>query len=203
MKIITENSTGRVIFAYPVDTQVVLGEHLVSPTTCFDVSNTTHTLQVVEANPEYVAGYWKYVEGSWQPIIQEAWDTYKQTVVSDKLAKAKIAKLALINEWRLRANEVSFVFNGKHIAADITSKFDIVITHGEVLSLGTMPPSWSSISGWKTMDNSYVAIPDVATWKTFHTALFNQGLTNFAYAQSLKAAVTAATTVDQVESIKW
>jgi hypothetical protein len=203
MKIITENGTGRVIFAYPADTAVILGQHLIAPTTCFDVSSTTHTIQVVEPNPEYVAGYWKYLDGQWSPIDQTTWDSYKQGSIASELYKAKIAKLLAINEWRLKANEVSFVFAGKHIAADITSKFDIVITHGEVMSLGTMPAGWENVGGWKTLDNSYVAIPDVATWKTFHTALFNQGLTNFGHAQQLKATVTNATTLEQVAAVVW
>jgi hypothetical protein len=203
MKIITENATGKVIFAFSADTPVILGQHLIAPSTCFDVSSSTHTLQVVEPNLDYVAGYWKYVGGQWLPVVQEAWDTYKQSVLAVELEKAKLAKLLQINEWRLKANEVSFFFAGKHIAADIVSKFDIVITHGEVMSLGTMPVGWAAVGGWKTLDNSYVPIPDVATWKAFHTALFNQGLTNFGHAQTLKATVTNANTLEQVAAVVW
>lgn len=114
----------------------------------------------------------------------------------------KLAKNKQINEWRLQANEISFAYNGHHIAADIMSKFDITITNGEILNLGALPPDW--LGAWKTVVNTvYVPIPDVATWKVFHSALFNQGLSNFNHAQDLKHRLSLANTPEQISEIVW
>ena len=114
----------------------------------------------------------------------------------------KVAKNKQINEWRLQANETSFTYNGHHIAADIVSKFDITITNGEILDLGALPPNW--LGAWKRVVHTvYVPIPDVATWKAFHSALFNQGLTNFNHAQDLKLALANANTPEQIAEIVW
>lgn len=56
---------------------------------------------------------------------------------------------------------------------------------------------------WKAMDNSYVAIPDVGTFKAMHAAMTAQGTVNFGHSQTLKAALAAATTVEQIEAIVW
>lgn len=117
------------------------------------------------------------------------------------LTALKLDKNKQINEWRLQANETSFTYNGHHIAADIVSKFDITITNGEILNHGALPPNW--VGGWKTIANVIVPIPDVATWKVFHSALFNQGLTNFNHAQGLKVALANATSVAEIEAIVW
>lgn len=118
------------------------------------------------------------------------------------LAPLKAAKNKQINEWRLHANETSFTYEGHHIAADLMSKIDIIVTNGEILNKGAMPENW--VGGWKTMVNSvYVPIEDVAAWKEFHSALFNQGLTNFTHAQMLKTQLEAATTEAQINAITW
>ncbi|GGX01392.1 DUF4376 domain-containing protein [Undibacterium macrobrachii] len=130
-------------------------------------------------------------------IVDPAW---VEPVID--LAPLKAAKNKQINEWRLHANETSFTYEGHHIAADLMSKIDIIVTNGEITNQGAMPVNW--VGGWKTMVNSvYVEIPDVDTWKQFHSALFNQGLTNFTHAQMLKAQLEAATTEAQINAITW
>jgi hypothetical protein len=53
------------------------------------------------------------------------------------------------------------------------------------------------------MDNGYVAIIDVDMWKLFYAAMVAQGIANFLKAQSLKQRVENATTVQEVNAIKW
>jgi len=64
-----------------------------------------------------------------------------------------------------------------------------------------MPVDW--VGGWKTIANTYVPIPDVATWGRFYLSMTGQGKVNFAHSQALKAQLAAATTAEQVEEIVW
>ncbi|MFZ6819855.1 hypothetical protein [Undibacterium sp. Ji22W] len=201
MRIVAERATGYVLFAFADDVEVVIDGFLTRPSICFDVTNATHEILQVADNTEFVAGYWRYRNGAWIVINQAAFDAYKAELDSVKLAESKSTKLVKINEWRLQANEISFTFQGKHIAADLMSKLDAIVTQNEIVNQGGLPPHW--IGKWKALDNNYVDILDVATWKLFHSALFNQGLTNFIHAQGLKEQVLAATTIQQVESINW
>lgn len=115
------------------------------------------------------------------------------------VADMKAAKNAAINAARLLANESFFTFAGKQIAVDRMSRSDIDATHGAVLMLGAMPGGWPG--AWKTADNSYVAIPDVATWGSFYGAMVAQGIANFAHSQALKAQLAAAATPEEVEAV--
>lgn len=51
------------------------------------------------------------------------------------------------------------------------------------------------------MDNTYVAIPDKATWVQFYGAMVAAGMTHFNHAQALKSQLSAATTAAQVEAV--
>jgi hypothetical protein len=128
------------------------------------------------------------------------WQT-KQWQDLRTLAEVKLLKNLQINESRLAANRTSFTFNNKQIAADALSRSDIDAMHGIVLLNSEMPAGWQG--GWKAMDNTYVAIPDVATWSLFYTAMVSQGQSNFAHSQELKATLAAATTIEEVEAITW
>lgn len=158
---------------------------------------SSETAYVLEADAVENFAQRKYCALGKNLIVDPAW-----IEPSIDLVPLKAEKNKEINEWRLHANETSFTYLGHHIAADQMSKFDITITNSEILNLGTMPPNW--VGGWKTIVNTvYVTIPDVATWKQFHSALFHQGLTNFNHAQTLKSQLEAATTVEQINSIVW
>lgn len=114
------------------------------------------------------------------------------------VADLKAAKNAAINAARLAANQSHFMFAGKQIAVDPLSKDDIMGAHGDWLT-GQAPANWPG--GWKTMDNSYVPIPDQATWFSFYRAMVAQGTANFMHAQALKAQLAAATTPEEVEAV--
>lgn len=94
-----------------------------------------------------------------------------------------------VTQERVRRNNSFFVFRGKRIAVDRTSKDDIAGAHGDWLT-GTPTENWPG--GWKTMDNEYVPIPDQATWMEFYRAMTSRGTANFMHAQMLKAQISAS-----------
>ena len=128
------------------------------------------------------------------------WDVFEWR---DKrtLSDMKIERSEIINQARAKANQSSFTYNGKQIAADRLSRSDIDAVLGAVTLNNEMPAGW--LGGWKAMDNTYVSIPDVATWKVFYTAMVSQGTANFNHSQRLKARLEAATTNAEVEAIVW
>ena len=159
---------------------------------CFNV-NTVYTFLRAEV-PNFHPN--KYRKVGANLIIDSGW--VEPTI---DLTPMKLAKNAQINDWRLLANATSFTYLGKQIAVDITSKFDILFADIEIRNTSAMPTVWPG--GWKTMDNSFVLISDVPTWKAFLHALYNQGAVNFGHAQELKGEVALATTVEAINAIVW
>lgn len=120
------------------------------------------------------------------------------------LPDLKAAKNAAIDAARGAANSTHFIFQGRRIAVDATSKGDIMGAHGEWLT-GQAPEGWPG--GWKTMEKGpqgepiYVAIPNMATWLQFYRAMVAQGTANFNHSQALKAQLAAAQTPAEVEDV--
>lgn len=117
------------------------------------------------------------------------------------LDSVKAAANTRVNTARLKANQSSFTYLGKQIAADPLSRSDIDAINGEIANTGTFPAGWPG--GWKCIDNTYVAMTTAADWTAFYSAMVAQGTANFSYAQSLKAQIEAATTKEAVEAITW
>lgn len=117
------------------------------------------------------------------------------------LPQIKEAKNREINEARLRANRSGFTFAGKLIASDELSRGDIDAVQAVVARTGALPPGFPG--GWKAVNNTMLAIPDVATWDEFYGAMYATGLANFARAQALKAMLAAASTAEEVNAIHW
>ena len=115
------------------------------------------------------------------------------------LADVKAAKNSAINQARAAANTSTFTFQGKQIAVDALSRSDIDAAHGAILMLQAMPPGWPG--AWKAVDNTYISIPDVATWGQFYGAMVATGTANFNHSQVLKAQLDAATTIAEVEAV--
>lgn len=137
-----------------------------------------------------------------RPSVNHSFDWNTKTWYDPRtLTELKAVKNSYINEARLTANASYFIFDGKQIAVDELSKNDITITHGGILFNNALPDPW--VGGWKTIDNSYVAIPDKATWGLFYDAMVNQGTVNFNHSQALKAQLAAATTIEEIEAIVW
>ena len=117
------------------------------------------------------------------------------------LTELKTAKSTEINAARLNANQSGFMFDSRRIATDLLSMTDIQFVNGSVALNDVLPERWPG--AWKADDNSYVPIPDVATWKLFYAALVAAGSANFATSQALKVALAAATTAEQVATVVW
>ena len=120
---------------------------------------------------------------------------------AEALAKAKLEKNLQINTWRETANKTSFTFAGKQIAVDDLSTKDILFANAEINNRSALPANW--VGGWKTLDNSFVAIPTIDAWRDFISAMYGQGVVNFGRSQQLKAQLAAATTLAEVEAIVW
>lgn len=121
--------------------------------------------------------------------------------VAAQLVAAKTSKNLQINLWRAAANQSYFTYAGKQIACDALSRSDIDALANSIALTGGFPVGFPG--AWKAMDNSYVAIPDVDAFKAMHAAMTLQGTVNFGHSQTLKAALAAATTVEQIEAIVW
>jgi hypothetical protein len=117
------------------------------------------------------------------------------------LAEYKSRKNLEINAARLTANRTAFTFGDKRVACDELSRSDIDGANGIISLTGELPVGW--LGAWKAMDNTYISIPDVATWKSFYAAMIAQGTANFVKSQTLKTQLTAATTTAEVNSIVW
>lgn len=122
-------------------------------------------------------------------------------IPADQLAAAKADKNAQINTWRAAANKTFFTYSGKQIACDDLSRGDIDAVAGSISLTGSFPVGFPN--AWKAMDNTYVPIPDIATFKAMYAAMTLQGTQNFGHSQSLKATVAAATTLDQINAVVW
>ena len=136
-----------------------------------------------------------------KPSELHTFDYTTKTWIAPTLDYVKELRKNYITLSRAKANQTSFTFNGKEIAADQLSRSDIDGTQGYVLINNTFPADWPG--GWKCMDNTYVAITNTQTWFNFYTAMVNQGTTNFAHSQTLKAQIDACTTIEEVEAINW
>lgn len=117
------------------------------------------------------------------------------------LDTAKARKRAQINAAWAAADLGAFEFDGKRIACDSASRARITAINGVVTLTGSFPPGWPG--SWRAEDNSPAALPDRAAWESFHAAMVAQGLSNYAKAQALKAAADVASTVAEVDAIKW
>lgn len=120
---------------------------------------------------------------------------------ADLLAALRAAKNAEINAARLAANRGTFTHAGKVFACDELSRSDIDGVNGYVALMGSLPADWPG--AWKAVDNSYAPIATLADWKAFYGSMVAAGNANFAHAQALKTQLAAATTIEQVQAIRW
>lgn len=131
------------------------------------------------------------------PIIDEELAALR----APTLVEIKAGKALEINSARMAANFTTFPHAGKVFSCDALSRSDIDGTNGTMTLINAFPPGWPG--GWKAADNTYLSITTRAEWEAFYLAMCAQGAANFAHSQALKAAVAAATTVEQVAAINW
>lgn len=138
----------------------------------------------------------------WEPVlltVEELDAKAAEYAVQLELLRAK--KVADINQARVRADASYFTFADKQIDVDESSMRQILAITGYVALFGTYPPVFPG--AWKTMDNSYLALPDVDTWKALIQAMTTQGTENFLKQQALKAEIAKAASMAAVEAIGW
>lgn len=127
------------------------------------------------------------------------WNSGSPVLVDPRpISSLKEVKKSEINSSRLSANRGFFMFQGKQVACDELSRSDIDAVNGVVSLIGSVP-----INQWKAVDNSYIAIPDKATWIQFYLAMVQTGQANFNHSQSLKARLEEALTIQEIAAIKW
>lgn len=126
---------------------------------------------------------------------QAVWVEEGNLPVAKALAKARISAAYLL------ANKTSFTFQGKEIQADEHAMTQINRTDAGIQRRGALRSDWPG--AWKALDNSYIPIPDVATWGAMMDALETQGLVNFLKAQALKNSIDAAETIEEIQAISW
>lgn len=109
-------------------------------------------------------------------------------------------KLEEINKSRIDANNGTFNFSGKAISCSNDGRTNIDAINGIVSLTGAMPNDWVGV--WKAEDNSYISIPDVATWTSFYGAMVAQGIANFTQSETLKAQLNAAYNANDMQAMK-
>lgn len=120
---------------------------------------------------------------------------------AQEIAAAKAAKNTQINQWRATANQTAFPHAGKLIACDALSRSDIDAVANSIALTGAFPAGFPG--AWKAVDNTYIMLPNVDAFKAMHASMTAQGNINFGHSQELKAALAAATTVEQLTAIVW
>jgi hypothetical protein len=153
----------------------------------------SNTQTVKEVQPELTnLGHW---EQRWVT------ESIPVEIVQANLAQAKLAKNTQINEWRAKANQTKFTHAGKDIACDALSRSDIDAIAGSVALNGVFPSGFPN--AWKSTDNSYIVLVDVAAFKDFYGSMTLQGTVNFGRSQQLKTTLAACTTIEEVNAITW
>lgn len=127
-------------------------------------------------------------------------DSKSMVEVAGAINLAKQDQMKLVNEWRREYSYGAFEFQGKRISCDQLSRSDIDGINGYVALNQALPPNW--VGQWKCEDNTFIPVPDVATWKQLYQAMVDQGQTAFVRAQTLKAQIEACATLDEVLAIE-
>lgn len=177
------------------------------------------TIDLADMPPDLHAVQWHGAEGHVERIGQinqpintlgdfitwierwQAWAAELDAPPVITLEEAKASKNAEINAARAEANSRAFPHAGRDFACDALSRSDIDGINGYVALNGDFPPQFPG--AWKAVDNSYYPLPDVESWKAFYAAMVATGAAHFAHAQELKALLSSAATIEEVEAIVW
>jgi len=139
---------------------------------------------------------------SWEPVLLSPSELdAKAAEAAQRMEASRARKVADINQARVSADGGYFEFGGKQIDTDLDSMRQINAVTNHVALMGDFPPGFPG--AWKAVDNSYLPIPDVATWKEFISTMASKGVANFLRQQSLKADIAAASTMSAIDSIAW
>ena len=131
---------------------------------------------------------WRYENGEILPPLPD-------------LDALRTAKNDEINAERERRTFDTFEHAGKTISCDTLSRSDIDGVNGYVALNNAFPSIWPG--AWKCADNTYLTIATVDEWKAFYGSMVAAGAALYARAQALKAALSKATTADEIAAIHW
>lgn len=115
------------------------------------------------------------------------------------IAQLKQRRNQAINQQRHAANTSTFDYAGTPIACDALSRSDIDGIAGYIALFNSFPPGWPGV--WKAADNTYVPMATIAEFRAMYAAMAEAGLANFKAAQEKKAALAAATSLDDIDAI--
>ncbi len=157
---------------------------------------------IINATQKVTQNGFEQINGVWQAkwIVSEQTEEELADTAA-QLAAVKMQKNEYINSERDKANMTTFPFNGKFIAVDDLSMRDILSTSIHISLFNAFPTNFPG--GWKYTDGSIIAMPTIADFKVMFAAMTAQGTANFSHAQSLKATLEVATTIEEVNSIVW
>lgn len=148
--------------------------------------------------------------GGTEPVPQDVLDFLEVTVVPEvppvvdpvqELADAKLWKNNEINISWSTANDGTFSFNGHVIDSNAKAYANLNAVATNIGLLGSFPTGFTN--EWRAHDNTMVPIPDIDTFKLLFSAMTDTRNGNFTKAQSLKTALAAATTTEEVAAITW
>lgn len=196
MKILVRKFDNLVIYA---DDSLALSEDYASGNGWIDQSFTVANSMIKDADlpPNFVGGVWSYLNGVWAVV-----DAVRHVqITNETLSQLKAAKNLQISEWRAQANRSTFPYAGKVIACDELSRSDIDAVAGAISLNGAFPAGFPN--AWKAIDNTYISLPDIASFKAMYNAMTAQGTINFARSQQLKTALASAQTAQEIDAIKW
>lgn len=119
--------------------------------------------------------------------------------VTSTLDIEKAKRVAAVTQAHQTADRTSFTFRGKEIRADLASLVQISAISQHLDLNNSFPVGWPG--GWKAIDNTFVTLTTREDWAEFIAAMVTQGTVNFAKAQTLKSAILAATTLEELEQL--
>lgn len=154
---------------------------------------------VLGVDPLARAETWLLTEG--QPFFGGSRVVDMSSAVLDARKKAKNE---YITHARNDADYGVFIFSDHPVRADVASQLRMTSIGLYVLSSNALPPDFNG--QWKCADNTYLTIPNVATWLAFHGALRLLQATNHSQSELLKAAIEAVSSTTPpsiLDAIVW
>lgn len=143
----------------------------------------------------------RFTKANRPPYTAEWSNTLMVWVDQRTLLDAKAAKGNEINAARRAAVNGLFMWRGHEISHDAEARVNIDGINAYILAAGSFPPGWPGY--WKAEDNTLVPLTTLADWQDFLAARTARGTAIFAHSEQLKAQVSAAQTIAEVDAVTW
>lgn len=146
-------------------------------------------------------------DGAWvsrgeAPSPTHAWDPItEQWVEARTLEQARAGKAQQINQWR-DAEDERFSHEGLWFDADPASWKKLTGVQSYVSDFAALP-SWFP-GFWKSENNTYWPVPDIAAWRLLYASALERGALNFQRSEQLKAYLHDENrTMTEIDNITW